>query len=77
MKLKTIWTLPSMQLMERCRRTYDLGFQTLAGHLPQRLTYWVTMQQISRATLADPTKPVMSVTVEEVMKALPTPKDLG
>lgn len=40
MKFTTIWTLPTLTLTERLRRTNELGWRTLAHRLPRRLAYW-------------------------------------
>jgi len=50
MKLKTIWTLQSMPTMERLRRTREWATIEVARRLPQKLKYWVTMQELAKAT---------------------------
>lgn len=50
MRLKLIWTIPSMSTMERLRRTREWATMELARRLPRRLRYWVTMMEIAKAT---------------------------
>lgn len=40
MKLSTIWTIRSMSVPERLRRTIDTLACSLAYHLPKRVKYW-------------------------------------
>lgn len=74
MRLKTIWTINSMSTVERLRRTWDLGFQKLATKLPVRLKYWVTIQQMAKASINSPNIP--ATPLEEIMKNLDAPKNL-
>jgi hypothetical protein len=57
MKLTTIWSIPAMSLTERLRRTADWGAQAIASSLPQRIRYWVAIQQIAGATMDSPNVP--------------------
>lgn len=72
MKLATIWSLPAMTLKERMRRSIDWAALSAASRLPQRIQYWVVMMAIGKATKSGPfiTKPVMSLTVDEILKTL-------
>lgn len=49
MKLTTIWTLPTLTLEERLRRTADLAAMTAAANLPKRVRYWTFIQVGSKA----------------------------
>lgn len=44
MKLRTIWTIPAMNLRERLRRTADWADFKAASLLPKRVRYWVFIQ---------------------------------
>ena len=57
MRFWTIWTLPAMSTGERLRRTRDWAAMTIASHLPLRIRYWVTMQEIGKATMTSPDVP--------------------
>lgn len=50
MRLKTIWTLPSMSTMERLRRTREWTAMEVARKLPRKVKYWVTIQELAKAT---------------------------
>jgi len=45
MRLKTIWTLPSLPLRERVSRTQELFWMKAAARLPKRLAYWSYVHQ--------------------------------
>lgn len=49
MKMATIWTLPSMTLAERMRRTRDALACSVAAHLPKRIQYLTYIHVGSRA----------------------------
>lgn len=68
MRLKTIWTIPSMSTMERLRRTREWATMEVARRLPKRLRYWVTMQEIAKATRNSPNIPATQL--DEVLKNL-------
>jgi hypothetical protein len=72
MKFWTIWTMPAMSLDERLRRTRDCAAMGVARHLPLRVRYWVTLQEIGHATMKS--KNVPASTVEEILPALRSPK---
>lgn len=50
MKLRTIWTIPAMDLGERLRRTGDWAAFEMAAALPRRVRYWAFVQ-VGGATL--------------------------
>jgi hypothetical protein len=57
MRFKTIWTLKGMPLREKLSRTREWLNMTVAAHLPQRLKYWVTIQEIGKASKDSPNIP--------------------
>lgn len=78
MKLSTIWTLDGMPTMERLRRTRDWSFQALASKLPLRLRYFVTLQEISRATLKLPSDTeIPAIPLDKLLPNIETPKNLS
>lgn len=74
MRFKTIWSLPAMSFSERLRRTRDWFAQKVATALPVRVRYWVTMQEVGRATMTSPNIP--ATPLEEVLRNLDAPKNL-
>lgn len=68
MRLKTIWTLPSMSMAERFRRTFDWGALATARRLPKRVRYWATMTEISKATRDS--SDIMATPLDQVLKKL-------
>jgi hypothetical protein len=73
MKLRTIWALHmAMPFKERVRRTVDVFAQETAAHLPKSLKYYVTLQQIGKATMDS--RNVPGATVEEILPKLDRPK---
>lgn len=68
MRLKTIWTIPSMSTIERLRRTREWATMEVARRLPKSLRYWVTMQEIAKATRNSPNIP--ATPLDEVLKNL-------
>lgn len=72
MRLKLIWTIPSMSTMERLRRTREWASWTVAGMLPKRIRYHVTMLEIAKATTKSPDIP--ATPLDEVLKNLDAPR---
>jgi len=72
MRLKLIWTIPSMSTMERLRRTREWATMELARRLPRRLRYWVTILEIGKATTKSPDIP--ATPLDEVLKNLDAPR---
>lgn len=68
MRLSTIWTLPSMSTMERLRRTLEWATMETAAKLPQRLKYWVTMQELAKATTTS--KNIPATPLDEILMRL-------
>lgn len=75
MKLTTIWTIPAMPLTERLRRTRDWAAQEFAARLPKRIKYFVTLQQIGKATMTSPNVP--ATPLDEILRNLDAPKNLA
>jgi hypothetical protein len=69
MRLKTIWSIPSMSTMERFRRTVDWGAMTTASKLPKRIRYWATVLEIAKATRGEQ-RHVMGVPLQDILKNL-------
>lgn len=61
--------------MERLRRTRDCGAAAVARHLPLRIKYWVTLQEISYATRTSSNVP--ATPVHEVLTNLRAPKSMA
>ena len=74
MKLKTIWTLPASDLREKLRRTRDWAAQEIGARLPLRIRYWVTLQEVGRATMTSPN--VLSTPLYDILTKLDTPRSL-
>lgn len=74
MRFRTIWSMSGMTLAEKLRRTRDWATQETAARLPLRLRFWVTMQEIGRATMDSPNVP--ATTLDEVLRKLDTPVNL-
>lgn len=68
MRLKTIWTIPSMSMAERLRRTVDWSAMKTAKVLPSRVRYWVTLIEIAKATETSPHIP--ATPLEDILKNL-------
>jgi len=68
MRLSTIWTLPSMPLMERLRRTQEWATMEFASRLPKRVKYWVTIQEIARTTRDSPDIP--ATPLQDILRKL-------
>lgn len=61
MRFTTIWSLPELPIKERIDRTLDLWSMNLADILPSRVTYWITMRQIGKATMTSQNVPATSL----------------
>lgn len=61
MKFTTIWTLRGLPLRERINRTLDLWAMCTADWLPKRVTYWITIRQIAKATMTSQNVPATSL----------------
>lgn len=74
MRFSSIWSLPGLPLTERLVRTRDWAAQELAGRLPRRLRYWVTMLDLAKATKDSPN--ILATTLDEILRKLDAPKNL-
>lgn len=74
MRFKTIWSIPAMSLSERFSRTRDWAAQKVAAGLPVRVRYWVTLQEVGKATMTSPNVP--ATPLDEVIRNLDAPKNL-
>lgn len=74
MHLKSIWTMPAMTLAERLRRTRDWSAMAIGARLPLRIRYWVTLQEVGRATMTS--KNVPATPLDEILQKLDHPKVL-
>jgi hypothetical protein len=74
-RFTTIWTIPAMSLTERLRRTRDWAAQEFAARLPKRIKYFVTLQQIGRATMTSPNIP--ATPLEDILRNLDAPKNIA
>jgi len=54
MKLRTIWTLPTMSFVERLRRTRDALALSAVKFIPTRVRYWSTVMHIAHVTTRPP-----------------------
>lgn len=75
MRLTTIWTLPASTFTERARRTRDWVAQEIGARLPVRVRYWVTMQEIGKATMDGPNVP--ATPLDQIIRKLDAPKRLS
>jgi hypothetical protein len=75
MILRTIWTLRGLPLKERLARTRDSLASSIGGHLPLRIRYWVTLQEIGHATAKSPNVP--ATPLDYVLQHLAHPKNLS
>lgn len=73
MKFTTIWSLPGLPLKERVNRTLDLWAMCSADWLPKRMTYWITLRQIGKATMTSQNVPATSL--DNVLQNLGNIKD--
>jgi hypothetical protein len=62
MKFISIW-FPGypMALKEKIERTKDLWAMCMADWLPKRVTYWIAMRQIGKATMTSQNVPATSL----------------
>lgn len=72
MRLKTIWTLPDMSMLERFARSVDRAALIAAARLPKRIRFWATMLSIGQATDTGPyvNGGIPSMTIDEVLKRI-------
>lgn len=75
MRLTTIWSIPAMSTMERLRRTRDWTAAEIAAHLPLRVRYLCTIQEIGRATMTSPNVPATSL--DYILRNLDAPKEMS
>lgn len=75
MCLRTIWTMPAMTLMERLRRTREWAAMEIAAHLPLRIRYWTTMQELARATTDSSNIP--ATPLEDILRNMDRPKSVA
>lgn len=74
MKLRTIWTIPAMTTAERLRRSRDWAASATAARLPKRVRYWVTLQEIGKATMTS--RDVPATPLSDILQNLDAPKSL-
>lgn len=76
MKFTTIWdpTMP-LPLRERLKRTRDWAAMEIGAHLPLRIRYWVTLQEIGKATMTS--KNVPATPLDEILQKLDSPQVLS
>ena len=74
MRFRTIWTAPAMTFRERLRRTRDWAAQEIGARLPVRIRYWVTMQEIGKATRTS--RNIPATPLEDILRNLDAPKEL-
>lgn len=60
-----------MCLGDRLRWTLEIGTMETASKLPRRLKYWVTVQEIARASMDSKQFPATSI--DDVLQKLDTP----
>lgn len=75
MRFWTIWTMPAMSLRERLRRTREWAAMEVGAHLPKRVRYWTTLQEIARATRHSENVP--ATPLEDILQNLDAPKNLA
>lgn len=77
MRFGTIWTLAGATFGEKMRRSREWLAQVIAIRLPQRIRYWVTIQNMSLVASMSPhdKQHPMSITVEDVLTRMPKPKE--
>lgn len=64
-----------MPMMERLRRTREWSAMEIARHLPLRIRYWVTIQEVGRSVMTSPNVP--ETPLEEILKNLNRPKSMS
>lgn len=72
MRFWTIWRCPGLPLNERILRTRDWAAGEIGARLPLRIRYWVTLQEMGKATMHS--KNVPATTLEEILVNLDRPK---
>lgn len=72
MRFKTIWTLPGLSLRERLLRTRDWAASEFGARLPLRVRYWVTLQELGKATVNSPDVPATNLS--DILRELDKPK---
>lgn len=78
MRLSTIWSLRGMSTMERLRRTREWSAMEVASHLPLRIRYWVTIQEIAKVTTQKlPNEEVPSIPLSDILSNLDAPKSVA
>lgn len=75
MRFWTILTLPAATVWEKLRRLREWQAQVIAARLPVRVRYWVTLQEIGRATMKSPNVP--ATPLDEILRNLATPNNLS
>lgn len=72
MRLRTIWSIRAMSLMERLRRTRDWAAMRVAANLPIRVRFWVSILEIGHATAKSENVP--ATPCDEILNNLRKPK---
>lgn len=72
MRFWTIITMPAMTFSEKLYSLRDWAAQEIGRKLPVRVRYWVTLQEIGRATMTHHHVP--AATVDYVIKNLDHPE---
>lgn len=72
MRLTTILFMPSLSLRERFIRLRDWAAREFGARLPLRVRYWVTLQEVGRATMKSPNVP--ATPLGDVLQGLESPK---
>ena len=69
MRLKTIWTLPTMKFSERIRRTIDWSALKIAARMPRRVRQWALILSINEVAQSPEfgRRSYGSITVDEIM----------
>ena len=75
MRFWTIWSMPAMTFTERLARTREWAAMEIGAHLPRRIRYWVTLQEIAKATTHSPNVP--ATPLEDILQNLDAPKTLA
>lgn len=68
MRLRTIWTLPGASLREKTDRTGEWLYGKIANKIPQRVKYWVVIQELAKATRTSENVP--ATPLEEILNHL-------
>lgn len=72
MRFRTIWTLKGLPMRERLIRTREWAAMEFGSRLPLRVRYWVTMQELAKATRDSSDIPGTSL--NEILDHLESPK---